>query len=163
MTPKIGMIAGLILAFGAGASGAEPAVANKPAPQEAAVTSLKPDEPVAATLADKRYEEMLDRMQTAVEEVAELYGNPEFLQVFTNDAGRADDLRRKLAAARGAEDANLELASLKKRRDELAADIALKEREAAKLSAKLQRQRLALDALAAAVEQARRAVEDTTK
>jgi hypothetical protein len=114
-------------------------------------------------MADRRFEEMLDRMQAAVEEVAQLYGNPTFLQVFTNDAARAADLKRRLAAAQGSEEARLELASLQKRREELAADIALKEREAARLAAKLERQRAALDGLAAAVEQARRAVEDTAK
>jgi predicted nucleic acid-binding Zn-ribbon protein len=114
-------------------------------------------------MADQRYEEMLDRMQAAVEEVAQLYGNPEFLQVFTNDAGRASDLRQRLAAAKGGEDARLDLARLEKRREELSADIALKEREAARLTTKLERQRAALDALAAAVEKARKAVEDTAR
>jgi hypothetical protein len=107
--------------------------------------------------------EMLDRMQAAVEEVAQLYGNPVFLQVFTNDAGRASELKRRLKASQTGDDVTRELTGLEKKRDDLLGDIALKEREAARLTAKLARQRAALDALAAAVEQARKAVEDTAK
>jgi septal ring factor EnvC (AmiA/AmiB activator) len=114
-------------------------------------------------MADKRYEEMLDRMQSAVEEIAQLYGNPTFLQVFTNDAGQASELKQRLKAARTGEDVRRELANLEKRREELLSDIALREREVARLSSRLVRQRSALEALAAAVEQARKAVEDTSK
>jgi multidrug resistance efflux pump len=143
---------------------AGPAAAEGSAGLTAAhIPPTKEEDVAKAGLADKRYEEMLDRMQAAVEEVAQVYGNPTFLQVFTNDAGRASDLRQRLAAARSGEEAKQALAKLEKRREELSADIALKEREAAKLTAKLERQRAALDALAAAVEQARRAVEDTAK
>jgi len=117
----------------------------------------------ASGRADKRYMEMLDRMQAAVEEVAQLYGNPVFLQVFTNDAGRASELKRRLKASQTGDDVTRELTGLEKKRDDLLGDIALKEREAARLTAKLARQRAALDALAAAVEQARKAVEDTAK
>jgi hypothetical protein len=145
--------------LGAGTAPAEGSTTQKRAEPE---TAREVDASQAA-LADKRYEEMLDRMQAAVEEVAQLYGNPTFLQVFTNDAASAADLRKRLAAAASGDEASLALETLRKRRDELTADIALKEREAARLASKLQRQRAALDALAAAVEQARRAVEDTAK
>ena len=154
----------LILAVASVRLGAESALADGPAvqtPAEAAPTNTT--DPAKAGLADRRYEEMLDRMQAAVEEVAQLYGNPTFLQVFTNDAGRASELKTRLSAARSSEEARLALAALEKRREELSADIALKEREAARLTSRLQRQRAALDALAAAVEQARKAVEDTAK
>jgi len=113
--------------------------------------------------ADKRYEEMLEKMQAAVEEVAQLYGNPVFLQVFTNDLERATELKKRLRTARSEKEIQRELADLEERRDELLNDIALKQREASRLSARLVRQRAALDALAAAVEQARRAVEETAK
>jgi len=113
--------------------------------------------------ADKRYEEMLIKMQAAVEEIAQLYGNPVFLQVFTNDADRASELKERLKAARSREDIRRELTNLEKRRDDLLNDIALKERATAKLTGKLVRQRIAIDALALAVEQARKAVEDTAK
>jgi septal ring factor EnvC (AmiA/AmiB activator) len=102
-------------------------------------------------------------MQAAVEEVAQLYGNPTFLQVFTNDAERASELKRRLNAAQSGDEIVKELAKMKATRDELLDDIALKEKEAARLSAKLVRQRAALDALATALDQARTAVEDTTK
>jgi hypothetical protein len=117
----------------------------------------------AAKRADKRYEEMLDRMQAAVEEVAELYGNPVFLQVFTNDAGRATELKQRLKAAQTGDEVSRELAGLEKKRDDLLSDIALKEREAERLTTKLARQRAALEALASAIDQARKAVEDTSK
>jgi len=98
-----------------------------------------------------------------VEEIAQLYGNPVFLQVFTNDVDRASELKLRLKAARTGEDIRRELADLEKRREDLLGDIALKEREAARLGGRLVRQRAALDALSAAVEQARKAVEDTAK
>lgn len=116
-----------------------------------------------AALADKRYGEMLGKMQAAVEEVAQLYGNPIFLQVFTNDVGRADELKRSLRSAKSGEQIQRELSELERRREELLSDIALKQREAGRLSERLVRQRAALDALAAAVEQARKAVEETAK
>ncbi len=117
----------------------------------------------ATARAEKRYDEMLNKMQAAVEEIAQLYGNPVFLQVFTNDAGRATELKQRLKAARTGEDIRRELTDLEKRRDELLGDIALREKEVSRLSGRLVRQRVALDALAAAVDQARKAVEDTDK
>jgi hypothetical protein len=113
--------------------------------------------------ADKRYEEMLGKMQAAVEEIAQLYGNPVFLQVFTNDEERATELKQRLRSAQSGEDVRRALTDLEKKRDQLLNDIALKEREAARLTGKLVRQRAALDALAEAVEQARKAVEETAK
>ena len=165
MKPKVWMIAASALLFVAGLPGREPAGPPQKAPLKdpSAPSTSRADDANGGRRADKRYEEMLDRMQAAVEEVAELYGNPAFLQVFTNDAARAVDLKRRLIAEQTGEEVRLQLASLQKRREDLAADIALKEREAARLAAKLERQRAALDGLAAAVEQARRAVEDTAK
>jgi hypothetical protein len=117
----------------------------------------------SAKRAAERYDEMLTRMQSAVEEIAELYGNPLFLQVFTNDEERAAALKQRLRSAGTADAMRKELAELQKKRDELLGDIALKEREAARLSERLARQRVALDSLASAVEQARSAVEETAK
>jgi chromosome segregation ATPase len=113
--------------------------------------------------ADKRYAEMLNKMQEAVEEIAQLYGNPIFLQIFTNDADRASELKERLGSARRIEDIRHEVEGLERKQEELINDIALKQREAARLSEKLVRQRKALDGLAAAFDQARDAVEDTTK
>ena len=129
-------------------------------PNSSAAASSSTD---ATRRADKRYEEMLDRMQAAVEEVAELYGNPIFLQVFTNDAERATELKQRVRATQASEDVNRDLTGLEKKRDDLLNDIALKQREAARLTSKLLRQRAALDALASAIDQARKAVEETTK
>lgn len=133
------------------------------APPSTAQSGAAADRDESARRAEKRYQEMLDRMQAAVEEVAQLYGNPVFLQVFTNDPGRASELKLRLRAAQSTEDIKGEFLGLEKRREELLSDIALKEREAARLSAKLARQRTALDALAASLELARRAAEDTAK
>jgi hypothetical protein len=113
--------------------------------------------------AEKRYEEMLTKMQAAVEEIAQLYGNPVFLQVFTNDVERATELKQRLRAAQSDEQVRRDLADIEKKRDDLLNDIALKEREAARLTSRIVRQRAALDALATAVEQARKAVEETSK
>jgi hypothetical protein len=113
--------------------------------------------------ASKRYEEMLDRMQAAVEEIAQLYGNPQFLQVFTNDMDRASELKMRLKSAATRDDIRQEVASLEKKREDLLGDIALKEREAKRLGEKLLRQRTALDALSIAVEKAQKAVEDTSR
>jgi len=121
---------------------------------------VDPDSPARA---DKRYEEMLGRMQASIEEIAQLYGNPTFLQVFTNDAEQAAALKERLRAAKKGDEIRSEIKDLGSRRDELRGDIALKEREAGLLAKRLARQRAALDAVAIAVEQARRAVEDTAK
>ena len=104
---------------------------------------------------------MLAKMQAAVEEVAQLYGNPVFLQVFTNDMDQAAELKERLRLARSEKALRRDLSDLEKSRDEVMSDLALKQREASRLAARLVRQRAALDALAAAVEQARKAVEDT--
>ena len=64
--------------------------AADPAPQPPAAAPAAPD---MAALADRRLDEMLNRMQAAVEEIAGLYGNPTFLQVFTNDPDRAAELK----------------------------------------------------------------------
>jgi septal ring factor EnvC (AmiA/AmiB activator) len=106
---------------------------------------------------------MLSKMQAAVEEIAQLYGNPVFLQVFTNDVERAAELKQRLRAAQSDEQVRREIADIEKKRDDLLNDIALKEREAARLTDRIVRQRAALDALANAVENARKAVEETTK
>jgi hypothetical protein len=113
--------------------------------------------------AAKRYDEMLSKMQAAVEEIAQLYGNPVFLQVFTNDVERATELKQRLRAAQGDEEVRREISDIEKKREDLLNDIALKEREAARLTNRIVRQRAALDALATAVEQARKAVEETSK
>jgi hypothetical protein len=113
--------------------------------------------------AEKRYNEMLNKMQGAVEEIAQLYGNPTFLQVFTNDVAQASELKSRLKLAQRLHDIRLEVEDIEKTREDLLNDIALKRREAGKLSEKLLRQRKALDAIAAALEQARSAVEDTVK
>jgi len=113
--------------------------------------------------AEKRFDEMLDKMRAAVEEIAQLYGNPLFLQVFTNDAGRATELKQRLKASQTEQDIRGELADLARKRDDLLNDIALKEREAARLADRLVRRRAALDALAKAVDQARKAVDDSAR
>ncbi|HEY1765436.1 MAG TPA: hypothetical protein VGF85_10970 [Opitutaceae bacterium] len=140
---------------------ADPASATGAAPVPAADAPLTTEE--IERRANKRYEEMLDKMQAAVEEIAQLYGNPIFLQVFTNDPARAAELKDRLKAGKASADIRGELAGLEKKRDDLMNDIALREREAARISGRLKRQRGALDAIAAAVEQARRSVEETSQ
>ena len=165
MKARTNMLLAVSLLLTVGRASCDPSVTGS---TQAVLEKAEPTEPAsnpndAARRADKRYEEMLDRMQAAVEEVAELYGNPNFLQVFTNDAGRAAELKQRIKATQTGEDVSRELTGLEKKRDDLLDDIALKQREAARLSSKLARQRAALDALASAIDQARKAVEDTVK
>ena len=154
------LIAGLL-------AGSLPARAADPVPAPAAAPAAPAEAPLTTEeierRANKRYEEMLDKMQAAVEEIAQLYGNPIFLQVFTNDPARAAELKDRLKAGKASADIRGELTGLEKRRDDLLNDIALREREAARISGRLKRQRAALDAIAAAVEQARRSVEETSQ
>jgi len=159
----IGYAALAIVAWMPGASAAD--APAKPASADPGETSAgaSPDSGESARRAEGRYQEMLSKMQTSVEEIAQLYGNPVFLQVFTNDEERANELKRRLRAAQSGEEVRREVAELEKKRDELLSDIALKKRESSRLAEKLVRQRAALDALASAVEEARRAVEDTAK
>jgi chromosome segregation ATPase len=137
-----------------------PDPASKPNPSTGTETAAAND---SAVRADKRYDEMLGKMQAAVEEIAQLYGNPVFLQVFTNDEERASQLKDRLKLAKTGDDVGHELADLQKKRDDLLNDIALKQREADRLTNRLVRQRAALEALSEAVEQARKAVEETTR
>ena len=134
--------------------------AADPAPQPPAAAPAAPD---MAALADRRLDEMLNRMQAAVEEIAGLYGNPTFLQVFTNDPDRAAELKLRLRTNRRGDALQAELKELEARRQELLGDIALRQREAERLAGRLVRQRAALDGLSSALEAARKAVEDTAK
>jgi hypothetical protein len=106
---------------------------------------------------------MLGKMQAAIEEIAQLYGNPVFLQVFTNDEAKASELKARLRSAQSGDDLRREIAGLERKRQDLLDDIALKTRESARCAEKLVRQRAALDGVAAAVDQARKAVEDTAR
>jgi parvulin-like peptidyl-prolyl isomerase len=141
-------------------AGAGPSDPAKSAPNPGTDTAAVNE---SAARADKRYDEMLGKMQAAVEEVAQLYGNPVFLQVFTNDEERASRLKERLKLAKSGDDVGREVVDLQKKRDDLLNDIALKQREADRLTNRLVRQRAALEALAEAVEQARKAVEETTR
>src|SRR5665213_1265392 len=129
-------IAGLFMGRPCPAAGLGPANTNS-GPGTKGDAAPAPSSPTAAdsaTRADKRLEEMLGKMQASVEEIAQLYGNPVFLQVFTNDLGRATELKQRLRGARSDEDIRRELADLEKRRDDLLNDIALREKEEARLA-----------------------------
>jgi chromosome segregation ATPase len=136
-----------------------------PAPAAVSPTGpvMEPGAGESEHLADKRYAEMLEKMQASIEEIAGLYGNPTFLQIFTNDPERAAQLKQRLRTDRREEALRGEMRDLEAKRDELRGDLALKEREAAKLAARLARQRSALDAISGALEAARKAVEDTAR
>ena len=148
----------LILAAAARGADAETGTSQASSPIPAATVDRD-----ASARADKRYEEMLSRMQASIEEIAQMYGNPVFLQIFTNDVARASELKQRLHAEKTALEVEKDLRDLALMRDGLLDDIALKEREAAKLTRRLAVQRAALDAVAGAIEQARTAVEDTSK
>jgi hypothetical protein len=148
----------LILAAAARGADAETGTSQASSPIPAATVDRD-----ASARADKRYEEMLSRMQASIEEIAQMYGNPVFLQIFTNDVARASELKQRLHAEKTALEVEKDLRDLALKREGLLDDIALKEREAAKLTRRLAVQRAALDAVAGAIEQARTAVEDTSK
>ena len=162
-TIRIGLIAASLLAHPCCVAEPDPHPPSSGQAQKAdsGAPNAQPAESAASRRASKRYEEMLSKMQAAVEEVAQLYGNPVFLQVFTNDTERAEELKERLRLARSEKDMQRELSDLQHRRDDLMNDLALKQREASRLAARLVRQRAALEALASAVEQARKAVEET--
>jgi DNA repair exonuclease SbcCD ATPase subunit len=159
---KLGWLV-LFWLLGAAAVAAAPAAENRAGAAGAMTDRSAAAGPTADERARQRYEEMLAKMQSAIEEIAELYGSPSFLEVFTNDRERANDLKSRLAAVGSAAAAQRELADLARRREELLNDLALREKEARRLTDKLARQRAALEALAAAVEQARRATEDSAR
>jgi hypothetical protein len=140
--------------------GAEAETGTGPVPGPIQAANVDKDAP---SRADKRYEEMLSRMQASIEDIAQMYGNPVFLQIFTNDVSRASELKQRLHAEKTTQEVEKELRELALKRESLMDDIALKEREAAKLTRRLAVQRAALDAVAGAIEQARTAVEDTSK
>jgi len=94
-------------------SGPPPGKTAQPGSASGGVTEVRSDR-----RADRRYEEMLEKMRAAVEEIAQLYGNPLFLQVFTNDADRATDLKQRLRVARSGAEIRQELTDLEKRRSE---------------------------------------------
>jgi hypothetical protein len=105
--------------------------------------------------------EMLDRMQAAVQEVAELYGNPPFLEVFTNDPERAQVLKGRLKGLAGSREMEARITALTKQREQLESEILIKRKESDRLTQRLILQRRALDALADAMDRAKAAVEDT--
>ena len=108
-----------------------------------------------------RTEEMLSKMRSAVEEIAELYGNPSFVQIFTNNREMADELRQRLRATEAIGTMKAEVVALAARKESLANEVALKEQEAKRLSERLTRQRAALDSVASAIAATNRAVEGT--
>jgi hypothetical protein len=164
MNTQKSLVAAALLMFPVSLPASGPPDPSPPLGQDAGMVAAPvPEAADSKSRADRRYEEMLGKMQAAVEEIAQLYGNPVFLQVFTNDEERASELKARLHTAQAGDDVKRETAVLEKKRDDLLNDIALKEREATRLTNRLARQRLALDVLAAAVEQARRAVEETAK
>jgi hypothetical protein len=130
---------------------------------ESAPLKTDPGKLLTSDRADKRFDEMLSKMRDAVQGIAESYGNPIFIQVFTNDREKALLLKQRLQSSKRGEQIRVELSNLEKKRDDLISDIALKTQEASKLSDRLARQRSALDALASVVERADNAVEDTSR
>jgi hypothetical protein len=159
------LVAGVLLLGHAcwAAPGSSEAAPVQPAKGDSTAATTAPVGAGPDARADKRYDEMLSKMQAAVEEIAQLYGNPVFLQVFTNDVERAAELKQRLRAAQSNEQIRREIADVEKKRDDILNDIALKEREAARLTDRIVRQRAALEALANAIENARKAVEETTR
>lgn len=149
------------------AAGAPSVPVQVPVPSVPAAHSAPSGGESGGTTEDARaalkYEEMLAKMQSAVEEIAQLYGNPLFLQVYTNDEAKAAELRLRLADSGREKALHHDLADLEKKKEEILGDIALREKESRRLAEKLARQRAALDALSSALDQARKAAEDSAR
>ena len=104
---------------------------------------------------------MFGKMRAAVEEIAALYGDPLFVQVFTNDRTKAAELRARLAETESLAALRSETETLKAERGKLEDEVARDRRQAALLSDRLARQRAALDVVAKAVDRVNQAVEGT--
>lgn len=105
--------------------------------------------------------EMYGKMRSAVEEIASLYGDLPFVQVFTNDRGKAAELRARLSETDSIKRLRAETEALKAERSKLEDELARDRKQAALLSERLARQRAALTLVSRAVEQVNRAVEGT--
>lgn len=110
-------------------------------------------------MADARYAEMKRKIVGAVEEILQLYGNPSFAEVVTNDPQKAADLRARISASTSSDQIRSEVAELEKRRNDMLADIALREREVEALKVRAARLRASLDQAATAIQGAQRAME----
>ena len=146
-----------------GMAAAAPSDPVPAAPAHGGAAGGEPGKKTDEERAALRYEEMLAKMQSAVEEIALLYGNPLFLQVYTNDEARAAELKLRLSDSGREKALRGDLADLEKRKEDILGDIALRERESRRLAEKLARQRAALDALSSALDQARKAAEDSAR
>ncbi|HEY1792957.1 MAG TPA: hypothetical protein VGG34_08555 [Opitutaceae bacterium] len=134
-------------------SGPDAAPAN-PAPSEdyrGADVGAKADKP----------DEMFEKMRTAVEEIAGTYGDPPFIQIFTNDPKAAEAMQLKLRELGGDKAAKSELGALEKVRDKLNADLAKRAKEKKQLEDKIREQSRQLDDLAAAIARARALLDAT--
>ena len=142
-----------------------PVVAVKPAAPvvaAAAATALPTPSPEEmAARAATREKEMQNKMQAAVEEIAQLYGNPRFIQTFSNDPELANEFRARLSSAREISTIKAEVAALTQKRDDVLNDIAVREKEIKRLTERMARTRSALDNVAGAVDQARRSMEES--
>ena len=131
------------------------------APASSLALGSLPSEKASVEGEASRMDEMYQKMRRAVEDIAELYGSPRFVQVFTNDRLLADELRLRLRATDSLKQLNAQIEDLSHRCDRLKAELAKREAEAASASQRLARQRAAMNAVANAVDQANRAVEGT--
>jgi hypothetical protein len=114
-------------------------------------------------LAAEREKEMFGKMDSAVQQIAGLYGNPRFVRLMTNDPSAADQFKARLdlTAARGTlEDS---VADLSKQKAALDADIAIRAKTLAAMDERLIRARAALDAFGKAGSEMTRMIEQAAE
>lgn len=125
--------------------------------------SPAPAEPSDAERAASREREMYVKMDRAVQDIAQLYGNPRFVRTMSNDPDLAAEFKARIQATRDTESIRAEVADLTQRREALKDEVALLEREAEAAKAKLARTRATLDAVQTTLGQATRTIESSAE
>ncbi|AHF94991.1 hypothetical protein OPIT5_00210 (plasmid) [Opitutaceae bacterium TAV5] len=92
-----------------------------------------------------------------------LYGNPPFAEIITNDPGRASEIRRRLAIVKDADAIKAEITALTDKKENLLAQIALRETELNKARLDLGRLRQLIDQTIDTLKTAQTSMEEGTK
>ena len=135
------------------AAEAQPVAAAVPPP------AIAPLPPVPAP-ANEREQEMLKRMDDAVQQIAGLYGNPRFVRLMTNDPSAAEQFKTRLELARSRDELASSVKLLEDKRADLDAQIALRTKTLTDMDSRLMRARAALDTISESGERMKRLIEE---
>lgn len=103
--------------------------------------------------------EMLSRMDEAIQTIAGRYGNPRFVRLMTNDPAASEQFKARLELARSRGELAAALDELELKRAELDAQIELRTKTLAEMDARLIRARSALDVVSESTDRIKRFVE----